>query len=687
MNHVQIHSTPYERVLRTTSSSLRSDGAAFWVAHNGQLRQVAQYGMSAGQARSITLPDDLATRSYAFTSDDGRSFGMPVRHQGALVGALVVCADTRREWSSADAQLLADHAETAADLLELDLWRAREDSARSQAETQYRALFERSRDAIYMTTRDGRFIDANPAMLELFGYARAELLAMNAADLYADKTDRNTFQKQIERAGFVREHALQMKRKDGKIVHVLKTASVDRDASGAIIGYQGILHDVTAQKRREEELRHNAFHDALTGLPNRTLLLEHLNRLERAARRHRHYQFALMFMDLDRFKIINDSMGHQVGDELLISVARRLERCVRQEDTVARLGGDEFAVIVDAINDPSQATRVADRILRELQLPFQIAGRDIMTGASIGIALSITGYNNVDAMMRDADSAMYRAKSGGRNRYEVFDLAMHDEAANLLRLEADLAQAVTRDEFALEYLPVYKVPERKLAGLEALVRWHHPERGKLAPGQFIEAAEDSGLIVPIGWWVMRHACEQLRAWQQQYAAARKIALSVNVSGRQFLQQDLVPQIDAILRDTGLEPQYLRLEIAEKDIMRNADPAVAVLAALDKRGIQLGIDDFGTGYSSLSYLQRFPLDSFKIDRSFVSQLGKRDERSAGLVRAILALGRSLNIPAVAEGVETEAQLEELQQLGVQYAQGFLFSTPLPAEAVPTLLKNG
>jgi EAL domain-containing protein (putative c-di-GMP-specific phosphodiesterase class I) len=333
---------------------------------------------------------------------------------------------------------------------------------------------------------------------------------------------------------------------------------------------------------------------------------------------------------------------------------------------------------------------VAERILKELQIPFHIAGRDVMSGTSIGIALSITGYDTVDAMIRDADSAMYRAKSAGRNRYEVFDSAMHDEAANLLRLEADLARAVTRDEFVLEYLPVFTVPDRKLAGLEALVRWDHPERGRLAPGLFIEAAEDSGLIVPIGWWVMRHACEQLRHWQDTMGgAARTVALSVNLSGRQFLQQDLVPRIDEILKDTGLDPQFLRLEIAEKDIMRNADPAVKVLADLDARGIQLSIDDFGTGYSSLSYLQRFPLDSFKIDRSFVSQLGRNQQsaRSAGLVRSILALGRSLNIPAVAEGVETEAQLAELQELGVQYAQGFLLSMPIAAAAVPDLLRQG
>ena len=683
---LQLMTSSFDRALRTCISSLSAQGAALWLTRDSALTPVAAVGIEHQRVSHTVLPDNLQARTDSW-SVGGDHIGVPVRRQGILLGALVAYGEGRRSWSAGDLALLLDHAEAIADQVELENWRVREPTQRSPVEQRYRQLFERAHDAIYMTTRAGGFIDVNPAMIEMFGYTRTELLSRNASDLYLHPSDRTRFQKEIEKSGFVREHELQMKRKDGRVLHCLKTASVDLDESGKVIGYQGILHDITERKRAESVLVHSAFHDPLTGLPNRALLMDRLERLQSYARRHKKYKFALMYMDLDRFKTVNDSFGHLVGDQLLISVARRLEGCVRQEDTVARLGGDEFAVILDAITDGSHATRVAERILHELQVPFHIEGRDIGTVNSIGIALSVTGYDVLEDMIRDADAAMYRAKTGGRNCYEVFDLAMHDEAVTLLRLEGDLVQAIKRDEFVLQYLPVFTVPDRKLAGLEALVRWNHPERGRLMPGQFIEAADDSGIIVPIGWWVMRQACAQLKRWQdQQGAGVAKLAISVNLSGRQFLQQDLVARIDQILKETGLAPQCLKLEIAEQDVMRNADPAVALLAELDRRGIQLSIDDFGTGYSSLSYLQRFPLDSIKIDRSFVALMGNgQSGKSAGLVRSILALGHSLNIPAVAEGVETERQFAELHNLGVQYAQGFLLSQPIDADAVPALLR--
>lgn len=561
-----------------------------------------------------------------------------------------------------------------------------EGAADAQFDARYRHLFENSRDAIYMTTRDGSFTDVNGAMLELLGYTREDLLQLNAAELYADASERTRFTKDLERDGYVREHELRLKRKTGEVIVCLKTASVQRTADGVILGYQCILHDITERKRAESELAHTAFHDALTGLPNRALFLDRLERLLRYARRHRSYRFAVLFLDLDRFKLINDSLGHLVGDELLVSVARRLEGCIRAEDTVARLGGDEFAIILDAIQDPSHATRVAERVLIELQRPFTIGAHEIHTGTSIGISLSLTGYPSITHMLEDADAAMYRAKNAGRNRFEVFDTAMHEQAQESLRLERELRRAIDRHQLVLHYLPVYSLKDRRIAGLEALVRWQHPDRGLLLPSDFIEVAEESGLIVPLGWWVLRQACEQMTLWEQQLGFfAEGLTVGVNLSGRQFLQPDLVANIERVLRETRVGPERLRLEIAEKDMMHNADAALAVLEQLHNRGIRIIMDDFGTGYSSLSYLTRFPIHGYKIDRSFVRDLGL-NRHSEGLVRSMLALGNSMDLVAIAEGVEAESQVDQLQQFGVDFAQGFLLSAPVDGAAIAELLQR-
>ncbi|HSL69413.1 MAG TPA: EAL domain-containing protein [Longimicrobiales bacterium] len=455
---------------------------------------------------------------------------------------------------------------------------------------------------------------------------------------------------------------------------------------GEIIGVVAILHDVTDRKRAEEMLLHNAFHDALTDLPNRSLFLDRLERVTTHAKRHPTDIFAVLFLDIDRFKIINDSLGHLVGDHLLVTIARRLETCVRDEDTVARLGGDEFAILLTEVADVSDATRVAKRVQHELAKPLTLDGHEVYVSASVGIALSSSGYDRPEDVLRDADTAMYRAKTGGRARYEVFDRAMHREAVGLLQLESDLRRALERNEFVLHYQPIISLETGELTGFEALVRWSHPTRGLLQPGDFIELAEETGAIVPLGWWVVGEACRQIMQWTATSPRAAQLNMSVNFSARQFSQPDLIERIDQILQRTGFDPGRLRLEITEYVMMQSATTASTMLDDLRRRGIQLCIDDFGTGYSSLSYLHRFPIDTLKIDRSFISRVDEEGS-SLQLIETIVALSRTLGLEAIAEGVETPEQLEMVRRLGSGFAQGYQISMPLPAADAEALIRGG
>jgi diguanylate cyclase (GGDEF)-like protein len=432
-----------------------------------------------------------------------------------------------------------------------------------------------------------------------------------------------------------------------------------------------------------EHFRNAALHDALTGLPNRALLMSHLKLAVEHAKRRPGYLFAVLFLDLDRFKVINDSLGHVAGDQLLVQLARRLEECIRTTDTVARLGGDEFALLLSDIEDYADAARVAERIQEELARPFHLGGHEVYTSASIGITLSATGYSDPEAILRDADTVMYRAKANGKARHELFDEAMHARAVALLRTETDLRRAVERDEFRVVYQPILSLPTGEVAGFEALVRWQHPERGLVPPSEFIPVAEETGLIVEIGRRVLFESCRQLREWQAGGLVHARLHVSVNLSGKQFAQADLAASVAGALGETGLDPRCLRLEITESVVMANAEAACSTLDALRALGIGVSIDDFGTGYSSLSYLHRFPVDTLKIDRSFISRMGQPDEYGE-IVRTILTLASNLGMGVVAEGVETARQAEMLGELGCEYAQGFLFARPLDPGAVANWL---
>jgi diguanylate cyclase (GGDEF)-like protein len=416
----------------------------------------------------------------------------------------------------------------------------------------------------------------------------------------------------------------------------------------------------------KDHFRHAAFHDALTNLPNRTLLTENLKFVIERAKNQEDYQFAVLFLDLDRFKNVNDSLGHSIGDQLLIAMARRLESCIREADIVARLGGDEFAVLLDGIPNGTEATNMAQRIQQKLSSSFNLSGHEVFTSTSIGIALSSTGYDHPENMLRDADTAMYRAKAQGKACYEVFDKGMHTHAVYLLQMENDLRRALDREEFRVFYQPIVSLENGNLAGFEALIRWQHPERGFVNPSDFIPLAEDTGLIVPIGKWILRKACQQLCQWQWQSPNNRNLFMSVNLSSKQVSQPDLVAQISSVLEETSVDPKHLKLELTESAVMHNADMAARLLKRLKALGVQLSIDDFGTGYSSLGYLHRFPVNTLKIDRSFIGRIGEAAE--------------NMGMDVVAEGVETLSQLTQLRKLNCQYGQGYLFSRPVDAESV-------
>ncbi|MBW4638829.1 MAG: EAL domain-containing protein [Gloeocapsa sp. UFS-A4-WI-NPMV-4B04] len=435
--------------------------------------------------------------------------------------------------------------------------------------------------------------------------------------------------------------------------------------------------EVIERKIAEAQLIHDAFHDSLTSLPNRALFVERLGRVIERSKRIKNYFFAVLFLDLDRFKLVNDSLGHFLGDQLLIAFVRRLEVCVRNVDTIARLGGDEFVILLDNINDINDATQVADRIQNELSLPFKLNGHEVFISTSIGIALSTTAYENAEEILRDADTVMYRAKALGKARYEVFDQDMHTRVVELLQLENDLRRSLERQELEIYYQPIVCLATGIITGFEALLRWQHPQRGFVSPVEFIPIAEETGMIVPIGYWVLREACHQMSVWQKHFNINLPLTISVNFSGKQFSQPDLIKQVAQILQDNDFDAHNLKVEITESVLIENADSAAGMLVQLKKLGIQVYIDDFGTGYSSLSYLHRFPIDALKIDRSFISRMNINNESE--IVQTIMTMAHNLGMSVVAEGIETIEQLNQLKSLQCEYGQGYLFAKPLNKEA--------
>ena len=556
-----------------------------------------------------------------------------------------------------------------------------------ESEERYQRLVELSPDAIIVHV-EGRIVFVNSAGVRLLGAEAADQLAGRAVTSFVHRDYLESVRRRIdELAGGAAEAPFL----EQKLIR-LDGSEVDVEVAAVAFTYEGraavqvVARDVTRRKQVEEKLIHDAFHDGLTGLPNRALFMDHLQlAVGRAARPKKNYLFAVLFLDLDRFKNVNDSLGHTVGDLLLVAISRRIQSCLRHIDTVARFGGDEFAVLLDGVEDANDAVRVAERLQRELTTPINVGGHEVFTSASIGIALSSTGYDRPEDVLRDADTAMYRAKAAGKARHEIFDTGMHQRAVALLKLETELRRAVERDEFVVHYQPIVSLDDDTIRGFEALVRWQHPERGLVAPTEFIAVAEETGLIIPLGRWVLREACCQMRRWQESFDWARPLTLSVNISGTQFMQPDLVEQVRRILHETGFDPRCLQLEITESSVIENTETVTQMLVQLRSLGIRLSMDDFGTGYSSLSYLHRFPIHTLKIDRSFISSCGGGDENE--IVRTIIMLARNMGMDVVAEGVETEQQLASLRDLRCEYGQGFFFSHPLDVETTTRLLEGG
>lgn len=480
---------------------------------------------------------------------------------------------------------------------------------------------------------------------------------------------------------FVCEH--QIRHRDGSYHWVISHGLGIQDSRGNVYRMAGSQTDITKRKSAEVQLRFDALHDSLTGLPNRALFIDHLSLSIAHAQRRDDYIFAVLFVDVDRFKIVNDSLGHLIGDQLLVEVGRRIESLLRPGDTFARLGGDEFAVLLEDIKDTRAATRVASRIHLALEKPFLLNDFAVTTTASIGIAFSLTGYDKPEHVLRDADTAMYRAKAAGRGRHQVFDMEMHTRAMSMLKMETELRRAVEEQEFVIHYQPIVCFETGGLTAFEALVRWIHPERGIVFPDEFIPLAEETGLIVPLGRWVLREACRQMKEWTSNWPGIRPISMNVNVSSWQISQSKFSDELARILAETELDPKNLNLEITESMIMEPAPSTIEAFQKIRDLGVRLHIDDFGTGYSSLSYLHRFPIDLLKIDRSFISRIGEAGE-NVEIVRTITSLANNLKLQVIAEGVENDHQLSALRALNVREGQGYYFSRPLDRIAAGELL---
>jgi diguanylate cyclase (GGDEF)-like protein/PAS domain S-box-containing protein len=556
-----------------------------------------------------------------------------------------------------------------------------------ESEERFRSAFGYAPIGMALVDPDGRWIQVNRSLSDILGYTDQELVNVSYPAI-THPDDLANFVARVQQVLDGKSHTSQMEtrylHKLGREVWALVGISLIRDAKHNPLHMIFQIQDITDRKRAEQQLLHDAFHDALTGLPNRSWFMEQLRSSLERCRRHND-NFAVLFLDLDRFKVINDSIGHLVGDELLIGIANRLKYCLRPCDRVARLGGDEFTILLDHIKDTGEAVEVAERVLDQLSRPFNISGYETFTTASIGIALSNSGYEKPDDLLRDADTAMYQAKSLGKARYVIFDKGMHTRAVNLLKLETDLRRAIDRQEFCVLYQPIVHLSTGRMTGFEALVRWHHPEKGLIMPEQFITVAEETGFIVPIGRHVLQEACWQMKRWLEAVPENDDLTISVNLSNKQFGNSGLLEQIVHALEITGLDPRRLKLEITESVVMENVGMATETMTHLRALGVELGIDDFGTGYSSLSYLHRLPIDTLKIDRSFVSRLSDNSENRE-IVRTIIMLAQNLGMNVVAEGVETTAQLEQLVDLKCESGQGYLFSAAVDAEAAARLIAH-
>ena len=637
------------------------------------------------QGRSMLFTDEEAQKLIdsgdveSVGTDSPIWLGVPLKTPDGAIGVLVVQDyENSDTYSQQDVELLT----SVADQIAMAIERKRSEEALRLSQERFELVTRATSDAVWDWNLKTDEIWWNEGFQNLFGYSGEEIGSQRSSwteRLHPDDSERVTedILRHIEsgKTNWIEEY--RFRRRDGSYASVVDRGYVVYDQADQPIRLLGSMMDVTERKSLEEQLTHLALHDPLTKIANRVLFRDRVDHaLSKVVRNH--VSIAVLFLDLDNFKSINDSLGHAAGDKLLVAVADRLQDCLRNSDTAARLGGDEFAILIESVLHTDEPVNIADRVLDVFRQPFSIEGVEVYVCASIGIAAGSTETSGPEELLRNADLAMYLAKGRGKGKYVVFEPKMHEALLERIELEGDLRRGIECKEFTLHYQPIVELTSNKLLGMEALVRWQHPRFGLLSPMRFIPVAEETNLIVPLGEWILGEACRQVQSWREQYASAEDVSLTVNISIRQFLQHELVEIVSNALHASGLPPKLLILEITESFMLQDTEATILKLHDLKKLGIRLAIDDFGTGYSSLSYLQRFPIDILKIDKSFIDKLGQGSEGNA-VARAIIMMGESLNLRTIAEGIEHPHQIETLQVLGCNAGQGFHFAKPLtPAD---------
>lgn len=658
-------------------------------------RGLTAYAIRCGQPTLLNEEDVNRLCEQGEVESVGTSsaiwLGIPLRTPAGVIGVLVVQHyDDPSAYTERDIELLSSAAGQIALAIQRkwaeDMVRESEANFR-ESESKLRTLIASMNEGLTQVDNNEVIEFVNDRLCEMTGYTREEVVGKSTFDVFFDEEGTRLVNKANEerQKGLSGQYEARLRKKSGEMMWVLVSGAPIMNEKGELTGTLGMFMDISERKRVEEQLLHDAFHDGLTGLANRALFMDHLRMtIERCKSKHSNY-YAVLFLDFDHFKVINDSLGHAEGDALLKQIARRLESVTRTGDLLARLGGDEFVILLTEMLEINDAILVAERIQEDLKKPFDLSGNEVFSSVSIGIALSTDGYSQAEDMLRDADISMYSAKTSGRSRYQVFNEDMRTQATTRLQLETELRQALERQEFEIFYQPILNLGTQAIKGFEALVRWRHPTRGTISPDEFIPTAEESGLILPLGRWILGESCRQLRAWQETLPQAESLVISVNLSSKQFLQSDLADQVAEVLESTGLPSRCLKLEITESYLIENSDRAVKVMNRLREIGVELSLDDFGTGYSSLSYLHRLPVNSLKIDRSFVSRMSESEEHSE-IVRTIVKLAQNLKMDVIAEGIETEEQLDQLNELNCGFGQGYLFARPMEADMAEAFISE-
>ncbi|MBW2335646.1 MAG: GGDEF domain-containing protein [Deltaproteobacteria bacterium] len=551
-----------------------------------------------------------------------------------------------------------------------------------ESEVLYRTIFENSGAATIIIQEDMTISLANSVFVNMSGFGKGEIeFKKSFVDFLDEKSNRAI----LNDEGFLiigenlESRFINKEREEKDLLITITTIPGTEN-------HVASLTDISELKEAERQISHQAFHDTLTNLPNRALFMEHLKMAIKRGKRRPNYHFAVLYMDIDRFKLVNDSLGHSVGDNLLNAFAERLRVSLRDIDILARLGGDEFVILIEDIENEDYASIVAERLQQALKQPFMVNNKEVFAPASFGVVPNTQDYNLPEDIMRDADAAMYHAKEKGRAQYKIFDKKLHEKARHLLQRETDLRKAIHRDEFVNHYQPIVSLKTRSLVGFESLIRWNHPQLGLIYPDSFISIAEDTGLIIPITRLLLQEACTDLKSWQDQIQDLQNLTMNINISSKHFLLPSLLDDIKDILNVTGLPPDHLKLEITETALMEDVEETVRHVNRLRDYGLQIVIDDFGTGYSSLSYLQRLPIDTLKVDRSFVSRIQNTPDGNRNIVEAIISLAHRLDMSVVAEGVETVEQHAILLNMNCQFGQGYLFSKPIPKQEVDVLIQE-